>query len=66
MHIIRYEDIRNEPERVLKSLLEFTLKTGDITGTRVHAYLRKAMKEAAPQIYKPRSGKINKNLDKFD
>ena len=66
VHIIRYEDIINDPEPVLKKLLEFTLKVDDISGTKVHAYLRKAVREAAPQIYKPRSGKINQNTDKFD
>jgi hypothetical protein len=36
VHIIRYEDILNNPEITLKSLLEFILNTPDISGTKVH------------------------------
>lgn len=36
VHIIRYEDILNNPEPTLKSLLEFILNTPDISGTKVH------------------------------
>lgn len=37
-----------------------------IEGTLVHKYLKIAVSEASPQIYKPRSGKVNCNYDKFN
>lgn len=54
VHIIRYEDIVSSPEPTLKSLLEFILNTKDISGTKVHHYLKLAVSEQSPQIYKPR------------
>ena len=54
VHIIRYEDIVSSPETTLKSLLEFILNTKDISGTKVHHYLKLAVSEQSPQIYKPR------------
>ena len=50
---------------MLKKLLEFILKVDDITGTRVHAYLKKTILEKPPQIYKPRLGIINGSIDKY-
>ena len=54
VHIIRYEDIVSSPEPTLKSLLEFILNTKDISGTKVHHFLKLAVSEQSPQIYKPR------------
>lgn len=54
VHIIRYEDIVQTPEPTLKSLLEFILNVKDISGTRVHNFLKIAVTEQSPQIYKPR------------
>ena len=44
--------------------MEFIFGVEDISGTKVHAYLKLAVKEKAPQIY-ARKGQVNKNLDKF-
>jgi len=38
----------------------------DIAGTKVEQFLKLAVSEASPQIYKPREGKIYANLDKFE
>lgn len=38
----------------------------DITGTKVHHYLKLAVAEQSPQIYKPRVGKCNGNFDKYN
>jgi hypothetical protein len=61
VHIVRYEDLRLDPEPVLKKLLEFILEVDDISGTVVHANLKKTVSEAPPQKYKPRKAQINKN-----
>ena len=54
-----------DPEPVLRNLIEFVLNRGDITGTKIEQYLKIAVSEARPQNYKPRVGKINSNIDKF-
>lgn len=54
VHIIRYEDIVNNPEPVLRSLLEFILNVDDLKGTVIDQYLKLAIAETSPQIYKPR------------
>jgi hypothetical protein len=66
VHIIRYEDIVATPEPALRSLLEFILNVDSIAGTKVEQNLQLAVSEASPQIYKPREGKINGNVDKFN
>ena len=66
VHIIRYEDIVQSPEPTLKSLLEFILNVDTIQGTKVEHFLKIAVQEASPQIYKPREGKVLANLEKFD
>lgn len=43
VHIIRYEDIVENPEPTLKSLLEFILNIKDITGTKVEQFLKIAV-----------------------
>ena len=37
-----------------------------IEGTIVNEYLKIAVNEASPQVYKPRQGKVSANFDKFD
>ena len=66
VHIVRYEDVVTKPEPTLKSLLEFIMNVEDISGTKVHQYLKIAVSEQSPQIYKPREGKVNYNFDKFN
>jgi hypothetical protein len=66
VHIVRYEDVVNNPEPTLRELLKFILNQDDLSGTKVEQYLQMAVKETSPQIYKPRSGKVNGNMDKFN
>lgn len=53
-YIVRYEDLVERPENTLQGLLEFLLNVPSIEGTRVQKYLKLAVSEASPQIYKPR------------
>ena len=45
VHIVRYEDVVTKPEPTLKSLLEFIMNVEDISGTKVHQYLKIAVSE---------------------
>ena len=54
------------PEPTLRGLLAFIMNVPSIDGTLVEKYLKMAVSEASPQIYKPRSGKVNCNFDKFN
>jgi hypothetical protein len=47
-------------------LLEFILNVDTISGTKIEHFLKIAVQEASPQIYKPREGKVLANLEKFD
>lgn len=47
-------------------MLEFILNVDTISGTKVEHFLKIAVKEASPQIYKPRVGKVLDNKDKFN
>ena len=47
-------------------MLEFILNVEDISGTKVHHYLKLAVSEQSPQIYRPREGKVNFNFNKFN
>jgi len=40
IHIIRYEDLRNDPEPTLKAALAFALDVEDISGTRIEKYIK--------------------------
>lgn len=53
-YIVRYEDLVERPEQTLKGLLAFLLNVPTIEGTMVHEYLKIAVNEASPQVYKPR------------
>jgi len=52
-------------EETLTDLLKFIFMTKDIEGTRLEQFIQMTVKEEAPQIYKPRKGKVNGNMDKF-
>jgi hypothetical protein len=41
------------------------LNVEDIGGTKIEEYLNIAVSEASPQIYKPREGLVNGNMNKF-
>ena len=52
----------------MKKLLEYILNVKDITGTKVEKYLKLAVAEKSPEIYKPRQGATRSkksNVDKF-
>ena len=40
VHVVRFEDIRDDPYTYLKQVLEFLLEVEDISGTKVHRYLQ--------------------------
>ena len=64
-HIIRYEDIVQRAPETLSNLMCFILNVKTIEGTQIKKYIELATQEKAPEIYKPRKGKVNGNLDKF-
>lgn len=64
VHLIKFEDILTNPKETMVNLMQFILNS-DITGTNMERYIDIAVKEQAPEIYKPREGKINTNLAKF-
>ena len=43
----------------------FILNVKTIEGTQIRKFIEIATKEKAPEIYKPRKGKVNGNLDKY-
>ena len=61
VHIMKYEDIMNDPAPVLKGALEFIVGVDDITGTRLHKYLLTTVEEERPKKYEPRKGQVGKN-----
>jgi hypothetical protein len=65
VHIIRYEDIIQRPQMALENLCKFILNIDSVTGTQIETNIALAVKEKAPEIYKPRKGKVNGNTDKF-
>jgi len=66
VHIIRYEDIVLRPEPTFTDLMKFILNVDTIENTRVAKYIKLAILEKAPEIYKPRKGKVNSNRAKFN
>jgi len=48
------------------SLFKFILNTPNLEGTVIERYIDLAVKEKAPEIYKPREGRVNSNLEKFN
>lgn len=66
VHLIRFEDIISKPKETMLSLFSFVLNQKDLKGSVIEKYIEMAVKEKAPEIYKPREGKINTNADKFN
>lgn len=56
--------MQKAPE-TLSNLMCFILNVKTIEGTQIRKYIEIATKEKAPEIYKPRKGKVNNNLDKY-
>lgn len=66
VHIIRYEDILGNPKQAMMQLMRFILnEPASLEGTIIERYVDLAVKEKAPEIYKPRQGQVNSNADKF-
>ena len=65
VHVIRYEDIVLDPRATLTDLVKFILNVRTLEGTRVEKYIELACRETAPEVYKPRKGKVNANMAKF-
>jgi len=65
VHIIRYEDICKNAQASLTELFKFILNVESIEGTLIEKRIELAVKEKAPEVYKPRKGLVNGNKDKF-
>ena len=65
VHVIRYEDIVLQPKPTLMELMKFILNVRDLDGTKVERYIDLAVLENAPEVYKPRKGKVNNNMAKL-
>ena len=65
MHIIRFEDVMEKPAPVMADLLKFILNVDSLEGTKVEKYIKLACEESAPQVYKPREGKVHGNKGKY-
>ena len=66
VHIIRYEDILVNPRECLTSLFKFIIGVPDLKDTVLERYIELATLDKAPEIYKPRVGRANANLDKYN
>ena len=62
VHMLRYEDLMTDPEPALRGAVEFVLGVEDIAGTRAEKYLRAAVAQDRPVVYKPRKAAMNTNL----
>lgn len=49
----------------MMKLFKFILLEQDLEGSNIEKYIDLVVKDKAPEIYKPREGKVNFNLDKF-
>ena len=65
VHVVRYEDIVLNPAPTMREVLKFILNVQTLEGTRVERYIQLACQEAAPEVYKPRKGRVNANMAKF-
>jgi len=65
VHVIRYEDVVLAPRPTLCELFKFILNVNTLEGTRIEKYVELACKEKAPEVYKPRKGRVNNNVAKF-
>ena len=63
--MIRYEDIVLQPKPTLIELVKFVLNVRTLDGTRIERYIELACQERAPEVYKPRKGRVNANMAKF-
>lgn len=66
LHIVRYEDLVERPGEVLPDLMKFVFNVPKIEGTLLQSYIDIAVAEGAQKTYKPRVGRANANLDKYN
>jgi len=48
------------------TLIEYIMNLDSLSGTKIEQYINLAVSETSPQIYKPRQGKVNGNMNKFN
>lgn len=65
VHIVRYEDIMQSREQTITDLVKFIFMQKDISGTYLEHYVKQVCGQDAPQVYKPRKGLVNGNMDKY-
>jgi hypothetical protein len=67
MHIVRYEDLKDPvlKPQVLTEMMKFLLMVPSIEGTYIESVIQKVCQSEGPQVYKPRSGKVNANMKFF-
>ena len=66
VHLIRFEDILTSPKPTMTDLFKFILNTPSLEGTLIERYIDLAVREKAPEVYKPREGRVNSNVDKYN
>jgi hypothetical protein len=66
VHLTRYEDIIQRPVETMTDLIRFIFNTETIDQTLLSQYIELASVERAPEIYKPRKGKVHGNSEKFN
>ena len=66
VHLIRYEDILPRPVESMTDLMKFIFNVESILDTLLSQYIELASVERAPEIYKPRKGKVHGNSEKFN
>jgi hypothetical protein len=65
VHLIRFEDIITNPKPTMMKLMRFILNEPNIEGTVIEKYIDLTVQEKAPEVYKPRQGQVNSNIDKY-
>lgn len=66
IHILRYEDLKDRTYEVMVDICKFLLVVPSIEGTYIESVIKKATQTEGPQVYKPRSGKVNANMKFFN
>jgi len=67
VYFFRFEDVIRNKQHELNELMRFILGMETIEGTVIEKRIQDVMgmSAKAQQVYKPRSGGVNKNIDKF-
>lgn len=63
-YFLRFEDLVTRPEHSLCGLFKFLLNRESLSGLEIEARIKQSV-SAQTQVYKPRSGKINSNLQLY-